>query len=242
MRPILWLAASVLLAAPLRAQEPAADTTTASIVGVVTDSLNLPVAGAEVGVVGTALEVVTDAAGRFRLTGIPPGQRTIRVRAIGFEPKAFALTLAAGQTAEGHIALTRLAVALPEIEVAGVANIGRVEGYERRRRSGNGIFIDQAAIQNRNAFSTADLFDGIPGIKVRRDPNSPGGVSIVFNRCPTGRIAVYYNGLRMSGPVGQSLGLIPPGDIYGIEVYRGTSELPGEFGTNACAAIAVWTR
>jgi hypothetical protein len=33
------------------------------------------------------------------------------------------------------------------------------------------------------------------------------------------------------------------GDIYGMEVYRGPSELPAEFTSNGmCGAIVVWTK
>ena len=36
----------------------------------------------------------------------------------------------------------------------------------------------------------------------------------------------------------------PPKDIKGVEIYRGSSETPGEFtGSNsACGVIAIWTK
>ena len=42
-----------------------------------------PVTGALVTVEGTAIRALTDAAGRFRLTGVPAGTRTVRVTALG---------------------------------------------------------------------------------------------------------------------------------------------------------------
>ena len=70
----------VLAAAnPARSQQPAAPTK-ASITGVVYDSLvsNAPLAGAEVTVDGTGLSVVSDAKGRFRLSGVLPGRAVVR--------------------------------------------------------------------------------------------------------------------------------------------------------------------
>jgi len=36
----------------------------------------------------------------------------------------------------------------------------------------------------------------------------------------------------------------PPHDIQGIEIYRGGSEIPGEFGGSGsgCGVIAIWTK
>jgi hypothetical protein len=35
----------------------------------------------------------------------------------------------------------------------------------------------------------------------------------------------------------------PIGDVYGIEVYRGSGEIPAEYaGTSACGAVVIWTK
>jgi predicted permease len=52
---------------------------TGALTGSVVDEDGAPVAGAEVAIPGTRLETVSDAAGRFELTGIPPGTQTVLV-------------------------------------------------------------------------------------------------------------------------------------------------------------------
>jgi hypothetical protein len=79
-----FLAALVLLAAPLTAQSP-----TGVIAGrVVSATTERPVADARVTVVGTELSATTSPDGRFRIAKVPAGLQVLRVVAIGFDPLA----------------------------------------------------------------------------------------------------------------------------------------------------------
>src|SRR5688572_24810262 len=57
------------------------------VAGVVVDAATLtPLDGVQVGVEGTQLGGVTDAAGRFRITGVSGTQVTLQLRRLGFRP------------------------------------------------------------------------------------------------------------------------------------------------------------
>ena len=63
--------------------------------------------------------LLTGESGVFLLREVPPGEVRLRFRRIGFAPRDTTLTLAAGDTARIRIAMTRLAIQLPEVVVSG---------------------------------------------------------------------------------------------------------------------------
>ncbi|HEU4564067.1 MAG TPA: carboxypeptidase-like regulatory domain-containing protein [Gemmatimonadaceae bacterium] len=82
-----------------------------AIAGVATDSTRgAPLAGARVVLRGTALAAVTDSAGRYRLTGVPPGSYTValehaRLDSLGRVRASRAVTVLAGQEAAADLAI-----------------------------------------------------------------------------------------------------------------------------------------
>jgi iron complex outermembrane receptor protein len=63
--------------------------------GAVRDPRGTPIRGAVVGIPGTTLYGVTDAAGRYRLAPVPAGEVRVRAAAIGYAPASATVTLAA---------------------------------------------------------------------------------------------------------------------------------------------------
>ncbi|HEX8832341.1 MAG TPA: carboxypeptidase-like regulatory domain-containing protein, partial [Longimicrobium sp.] len=76
--------------------------------------------GAQVRIAGTARQTVTDAGGRYRLTGVAPGSYTLTVSVIGRAAGSRAVTVAAGETATANFSLTASAVALEGVVVNAV--------------------------------------------------------------------------------------------------------------------------
>lgn len=99
--------------------------------GVVVDArTRQPVAGAVVSVEGTALRTVTDAAGRFRLRGVPRGARTLRVARVGMETATRSVEVGDGPLPELRIELTGVVLRLEEMSVvAGGMALARRAGY-----------------------------------------------------------------------------------------------------------------
>ena len=115
MRIVLFFGARVALtvallfgaagSGALRAQVPTSppvvksdSVSTATIAGVVVDSVGKPVTGATVRVVSGSPSTVTDAQGLFRLTGVPAGDARVQVSADGYAPLGFEFAIAAKVT------------------------------------------------------------------------------------------------------------------------------------------------
>ena len=166
---LLWAGAAL-------AQPPSAPTTgTASVTGVVTDSVaGAPVANAEVYVVtapGAASGVGTRgvrtaASGRYTLTGLPAGQTIVRVRLIGYALAARTLTLRDGEAATANFALTTRSTQLDQVVVTGTG------GVTQRRAVGNVIETVKAA--EVLAVAPARSVDR-PGGRAHAGPHRPAG-------------------------------------------------------------------
>jgi hypothetical protein len=100
-------------APPPVAAQPQFDETTGSIVGSVTTDELAPIAGAQVGVLGTTLVAVTDAAGRFALNFVPPGKASVSVIALGFFATTRSVEVLAGTVTED---LTFILAPLPSTD------------------------------------------------------------------------------------------------------------------------------
>jgi len=121
-------------------------------------------------------------------------------------------------------------------------------------------------IDARLGSSTDQLLDGIAGIHVWNGPPKkirfarclqPGGITVFIdgvrqNPSTTGgpqedNSAIFKPSTRRATPGDMEpeieiLSRVNPSDIEMIEVFRGVSEIPGEFHWNGCAVIAIWTR
>src|SRR5688500_10706468 len=92
-----------------------------TISGQVTDSsAQRPLAGAEVFIVtGGATTATrgarTDAAGRYRITGVPAGEIRLRARLLGYALKELTLTLRDGETATADFALMPRSTQLDQV-------------------------------------------------------------------------------------------------------------------------------
>ena len=112
VRPLFAFLVTLLAvgSAPLAAQS-------GSIQGRVSDSTGSAIIGAIVRVDQSTLRTVSDARGRYTLSAVPTGSRSVIVRAIGYSPASNAVTVAVGQTAELNVTLLRSAVELAPLQV-----------------------------------------------------------------------------------------------------------------------------
>src|SRR5437764_10626006 len=104
---------AVLWMAPLSAQQP-----TGTIRGHVTDGVtHQPLSGVTVAVGSRG--ALTEADGRYLITGVPAGTDTLRTRMIGYAPAKRSVTVVGGDTTVVDVALSPQAVGLSEIVVTG---------------------------------------------------------------------------------------------------------------------------
>lgn len=195
--------------------------------------------------------VLSDADGRFALPAPAAGRYMIRGAAAFHDPLTEGpLDLQDGQTIEVEFRLLPRVLSVDSLLVTverGLPRLAEVGFYERARR-GHGYFLDQDAIERRNAPSTADLLSALPGVHV---PTSGVGPPPLYLR---GRASIqggtlcvptlYIDGFLYHNYGGTSINDVAPDQIAGIELYTTQLRTPSAYagGLTGCGVILIWTR
>ena len=134
MRTILVRTAGMLTLLALAGTGAAtAQTPTGTITGTVTDAgTGHPLHDVTVSIEGTQLRQLTDSMGRYVLQGVPAGEHTVAVHALGFANQERQVTVTAGQTTEADFAMESEALELQDLVVEGAA---RTVGSGRELRA-----------------------------------------------------------------------------------------------------------
>jgi hypothetical protein len=214
--------------------------------GVVHDSSGARLARVEIVVLGASAATVSDDSGSYRLSGLPAGTFRVRFRHLAYAPETTTVALAAGETRELPIALTRFAAAELESVVIADRLRGKMAPFNTRRARGVGTFITRDQIEARQSSSVSELLRYIPGVGVQqRMAGEPQPVQMRRSAATTAQgncgVRIYVDGHRYeNGNVDD----FHPSAVEGIEVYRSASEVPAEFRTAdaACGVISIWTR
>ena len=206
---------------------------------IVASETGAPIKGATVQMMGTRMAATTDSMGRFALTGLPPGPVMLEARAVGYATGNWRLTLRPGQVIDHQFDLDLLAYELPEVTVEAKKAARRFADFERRRQSGMGYFITKEQIERASPTNLIDILVTVRGVQQVCITNDCFAKMV---RAPPGCYPQYFLDGRESTPYFARN--TPPHDIQGIEIYRGGSEIPGEFGgsSSGCGVIAIWTK
>src|SRR5713226_5377353 len=101
----------------------AAQQTTGKVEGTVTDEAGVPIANAQVFIVGTSFGAVTNDKGYYFINNVPVGTYKLRAQFIGYQPREYTgARVFGGQTAEFPIKMTASAVQVGTINVTAAAN------------------------------------------------------------------------------------------------------------------------
>ncbi len=163
--------------------------------GTVVDSLQHPIAEAEVSLPGLPLSRLTDANGNFRLTGLPAGAQRVVVRRIGFGQLDTSIVFADSQTVLRRITLGRI-VRLDSVVVQGRSLDLDMTNFEEHRKLGFGRFLTRDQLEKVGGATLAAAVTGMQGLALLR---GSGGQSWVVSkravptRCPPVRPARDYN-------------------------------------------------
>jgi len=212
---------------------------TGRISGTVSDSAKAPLAGAQVGVVGTRLGAVTDAAGRFTINDVNAGTYDVRVQRIGDRSQSVTgIVVRAGEETRVDVTLTRAPVSLSGVVVSASRRAEKITDAPATITSITTDVIDNTV--GNNFAGLLKEVKGIDFIQVGMTSvaiNARGFNSSFNNRMlmtEDGRVSVLpENGL----PVG-TLTATPKVDIAGIEVLVGPgSALYGPDASNGVLAL-----
>jgi hypothetical protein len=218
----------------------AAAQATTGLVGTVVDTANAPIVDAEIVANGNR-RARTDAAGAFRLDGLSSGTVSLRVRRLGFIAMDQDVALREGEVTRIRVMLTPRPVLLDTIAITGDCERFRFSGFACRRRAGNGVYIDQNAIDSINPRFPVDVFRGLYGFRV--DAGRIGLVVVPTRgwRC----LSTLANGRPPSraNPIPRW-----PNEILGVEIYAHADSVPREYqhyswqGATRCSLIPYWTQ
>jgi hypothetical protein len=218
----------------------AAAQATTGLTGTVVDTSNTPIVDAEVIANGNR-RARTGAAGAFRLDGLSAGTVSVRVRRLGYIAMEQEATLRAGEVTNIRVVLTPRPVLLDTIAITGECERFQFSGFACRRRGGNGVYIDQNAIDSINPRFPVDVFRGLYGFRVDA---SPRGLVVVPTRgwhCLT----TLANGRppSLANPAPRW-----PNEILGVEIYAHGDSVPKVYqhyswkGSKRCSLINYWTQ
>lgn len=255
-----------LLATPASLIAAQAPVGSAGITGRVVDAASRqPIPGAVVQLRALDRSVETDSLGQFSMSGLPGGFFAIRVIRIGYAPVERNLNVTVGRVARVEYALAAEAAELPDVVVAGkpeeVEGSAILAGFEERRRSGGGVFLDGATLARWATREVSDVLRGTANLRligIGRD------VKVASNRqlarsmrsMSTGRPC--YLDILVDGQLiwsetrdGKEIGVPPDIDdvvstfeLAAAEIYMSTAAIPLKYRSigNSCGAVMFWTK
>lgn len=236
--------AAALLSLPTGAEAQVREPGQSVLVGRVTDrDTEDAVAGASIVLSGLDEERVSGPGGWFEFDGVPAGSHVLRVSRIGYETLTDTLQVPRTSRLDLDIRLVPAAVELePLLVVASYAMGGKMAAFYRRRRTSQvGHFITRADIEAEPRATVSGFLRRVRGLRVvqtRQGGFSTGNNIVMRGNC---RPAIFIDGI-LTADGGLTLDeMLHPGDLEGIEIYRG-SEAPAAFVRNPCGAILLWTR
>lgn len=240
------------------------------VAGTVFDSTRAaPLAGATVVLAGTGHRATTDAAGAFRIDGVPAGRYQVefthpRADSLRWKPDAAEVAVESGESAVllslPRRAAARVAVSgrdtLRVVHLEGVTGTAEAQarilthlGFYQRKARGIGVAMTGDEFRRQGRGRITDHLSGIRRIFATTALFDHSGMVFVQHR--RGKacwVPVFLDGRRIQA---QELNGLQRDDVVAVEIYEGT-DVPGEFnivqhynvvGRNrACGAIVVWTK
>jgi hypothetical protein len=212
--------------------------------GIVRNALGDPLHGATVKFIADARETTTDDRGAFAFSTLPPGTQMIEARAIGYVPHRVPIDLFPQQVASVDLLMAEVATDIDTVRVLGhkprVADL--YAGFDRRRRLGQGIFLDPDAIEMRRPLVFTDLLRGLNGVEIVASDLVARTVAMratdARERCEP---SVVMDGIRLSIDRMNLDDMIPAAAVKAIEVYPRRSQAPPQYQSQECGTIVVWT-
>lgn len=164
----------------------------------------------------------------------------------GYEPLAETLAVGPGGTVDVRLRMAQRPFSIDTVEVIarGRNERGR-EGFARRRRMHEGVFLDSAYLAQQRAVLPSDLLIGVPGIRMWAGREGRRPVSTRGWGC----MVTLLDGVPVpTGPDRRLERMIRTRDVVGMEVYREYREVPPEYRIYArqrgmpCGVYLYWTR
>lgn len=189
---------------------------------------------------------LSNASGFFEVTAPDPGNYLLQAAALGYrETQVGLFELGVG----GEISVQFRLWAAP-LEIDGLMVESLVQqpelvrnGFYRRMQRGVGTFFTPDQVKNAPELRAIEMLQGLSGVRMTIDAQ---GRERLLVRGSSGYCVptIFVDGVRTEwANVDMSLDVIVPMEmIYAVEVHRGVSGTPIEFGSfNDCGVLVFWT-
>ena len=198
--------------------------------------------------------------GGFVMFGLPAGEWSVDVRALGFGEQRVVAVTRFGRPSMPPIIMRRDAQLLDAVSVVGKANREStiITEVKERGRVAAGTSFLPGSPWLQTAEHVSDVLRAARGFRVRsfdavearpyvnRRGRQTGCVNVASDSVRNDdfkTVAVYLNGERYPAGLGALNNAIPVGDVLAVEAYPDVVSAPFLWRTNdTCAVIAVWTK
>lgn len=185
--------------------------------------------------------VTADSLGRFEVANVPVGQVQVAVQALGYTGNQWRIPFTTAQVLERQFALDFSGESLPDLVVTARANqlMPRYADFERRRERGLGAYLRWDEIKKKNFNTVGEAARSVRGVRLNCI-QAEFECYLRMVRTPNCPPEWWVDGVNVRSFTENT----PIRDVYGIEIYRGPGEVPGEFAgsTAGCGVIAIWTK
>ena len=199
---------------------------TGTVSGVVTDADNgQPIAAAQILIAGTTIGRAAGDDGRFTISGVPVGTRTVTVRRIGYAQASRTVEVRDAAVVTVNVVLSKSTVSLAGVVVTAT-------GEERKKEVGNAVTTVDASTFERGAVAnTQQILQGrSTGVTVLGNSGQPGAGGTIrlrgVNSISQGnRPLIYVDGVRIFNgntptAVSARQGVSPLNDIAAADIDR----------------------
>ena len=210
---------------------------------VVEHGTNRGISAAEVRVRGSDVYAASGNDGSFDLRALPPGIHVLEVTHVAFQGRQDSLRVTTDARLQLTIELAATVIALRPIMVVMKSQYLQRNGFYDRDERGLGTHLSREDWEERLPRFATDVLRTIAGVRVIPRTNGVGYAVLDRGNCSFRYI---LDGTRV-GPTFE-LDDIPIEMIEGIEIYRGTSQIPPQFmfppssARANCGVIVIWTR
>jgi len=185
--------------------------------GEVHDPRGAPIRGAMVGIPGTTLYAFTDAAGRYRLTLVPPGDLVVRAAAIGYAAASATVALAAGDSASADFALEPSALELAPLDVVST----KMPRFGERATT-SVAQVTPREIDARAVITIDEAIDKVPGVQLLNGQINIRG-STGYVQGLNSRVLLLVDGvpLNQGDRGGINWDLVPVDQVERVDILKG---------------------
>ena len=190
---------------------------------------------------------LSDARGHFEVSADDPGEYLLHGSAFGYKSTRvglFELGRGGEMSVEFRLWATPLTLDGVVVESLVEEPVLVRNGFYRRMGQGVGTFFSPEEIESSNARRAIDMLQGLAGVRMRIDPVDGERLMVRGSKgycTPT----LLVDGTRVTW-AGTSMRLdelIPMETVYAMELHRGISGMPIEFGSfESCGVIVFWTK